>query len=128
MTSTERRESKFTPFVLLIGLGTHALFEGLALGMTSDYNSLVQFAIAILIHKGAEGLALGISLIKAFPTSRHFNIGIMVLFSLFTPTGVLLGIVLIQGKHEIYEIIFASMAAGTFIYIACSEVIVQQFS
>ena len=41
MTSTERRESKFTPFVLLIGLGTHALFEGLALGMTSDYNSLV---------------------------------------------------------------------------------------
>jgi hypothetical protein len=26
----------FTPFVLLIGLGTHAIFEGLALGLQDD--------------------------------------------------------------------------------------------
>ena len=104
------------------------MFEGLALGLTNDYSSLVQFSVAITIHKGAESLAVGISLIKAFPASIHFNIGLIVLFSSFTPLGICFGIILSKGHNEIYEIIFASLAAGSFIYIACSEVIVQQFS
>jgi zinc transporter ZupT len=56
-----------TPFVLLIGLGTHAIFEGLALGMSSDYDSTFIFAAAIFLHKGAAGMSLGISMSKTFP-------------------------------------------------------------
>ena len=125
---TGQKENKLAPFVLLVGLGTHAIFEGLALGLTQRYNALVQFSIAIIVHKGAEALAIGISLVKVFPNRIYFNIGLIVFFSMFTPIGVCLGIILTQGKNELYEIIFASIAAGSFIYIACSEVIVQQFN
>lgn len=56
-----------TPFVLLIGLGTHAMFEGLALGISGDSNEVLLFATAIVMHKGAAGMALGISMAKTFP-------------------------------------------------------------
>ena len=56
-----------TPFVLMIGLGVHATFEGLSLGMSSDFDSTLLFAIAIVLHKGAAGMSLGISMGKTFP-------------------------------------------------------------
>jgi zinc transporter 1/2/3 len=54
--------SNFTPFVLLIGLGTHAIFEGLALGIEPKPEKALIFAIAITLHKGAAGMSLGISM------------------------------------------------------------------
>lgn len=56
-----------TPFVLMIGLGVHATFEGLSLGMSKDFDSTLLFAIAIVLHKGAAGMSLGISMGKTFP-------------------------------------------------------------
>ena len=49
------------------------------------------------------------------------------IFSLATPIGVVIGI-LLEDQSEIIEIIFMSLASGTFTYIACSEVIVEEFS
>lgn len=51
-----------TPFILMIGLGVHATFEGLSLGMSKDFNGTLLFAIAIVLHKGAAGMSLGISM------------------------------------------------------------------
>jgi zinc transporter ZupT len=56
-----------TPLVLVIGLGTHSIFEGLALGMSSDFDSTFIFATAIILHKGTAGMSLGISMSKTFP-------------------------------------------------------------
>ena len=41
--------------------------------------------------------------------------------------GVTLGI-LLSGLDDIYEIVFSSLAAGSFVYIACTEVVVEEFS
>lgn len=35
---------------------------------------------------------------------------------------------LLANAAEIYEVIFSSIAAGSFVYIACSEVVVEEFS
>ena len=83
-----------TPFVLLIGLGTHAIFEGLALGLSSKSAEVLLFAIAILMHKGAAGMSLGISMAKTFPGEDNFVIGMIILFAIFTPIGVGLGMIL----------------------------------
>jgi hypothetical protein len=56
-----------TPFILMIGLGTHALFEGISLGMSNDYEGTFILAAAIILHKGAAGMSLGISMVKTFP-------------------------------------------------------------
>jgi zinc transporter 1/2/3 len=52
---------------------------------------------------------------------------LLCVFAAFTPIGVILGMILSAGS-EIMEIIFSSLAAGSFLYIACSEVIVEEFA
>ena len=83
-----------TPLVLLIGLGSHSIFEGLALGISDDYDQVAFFAIAIILHKGAAGMSLGISMQRAFPTEKKFTTFMMFLFAIFSPIGVLLGMLL----------------------------------
>ena len=55
-----------TPFILMIGLGTHSIFEGISLGLSDKYQSTMIFALAIILHKGAAGMSLGISMAKTF--------------------------------------------------------------
>ena len=117
----------FTPFVLLIGLGTHALFEGIALGVGKELRSVEIFALAIVMHKGAAGMSLGISMAKTFPDEKRFVTLMIVLFGVFTPIGVILGIV-IGESGPLVEMTFGCLAGGSFLYISCSEVIVEEFS
>jgi zinc transporter 1/2/3 len=119
--------SNFTPFVLMIGLGTHAVFEGLALGIVGTEEKAFIFALAIALHKGAEGISLGISMQKTFPDDKRFVTYMLILFALFSPIGVGIGM-LLEDTNEMIEIIFSSLAAGTFMYISMSEVIVEEFS
>ena len=116
-----------TPFVLLIGLGLHSVFEGLALGLEKEDSKVEIFALAILLHKGAAGMSLGISMGRTFPDEKRFVLFMLTLFAIFTPLGVILGMILSDG-NEMVEIICSSLAAGSFLYIACSEVIVEEFS
>ena len=51
-----------TPFVLMIGLGVHSIFEGLSLGLNQDWKGTAVMALAIFLHKGAAGMSLGISM------------------------------------------------------------------
>ena len=116
-----------TPFVLLIGLGAHAIFEGLALGLKDDMAEVEVLCLAIILHKGAAGMSLGISMAKVFPDRQGFVIMLLAIFATFTPLGVVLGMILAEGS-ELTEIIFSSLAAGSFLYISCSEVIVEEFA
>lgn len=116
-----------TPFILMIALSVHSIFEGLALGLQSSEGSVINMAIAIVIHKGAAGSSLGISLVKTFPNDFRLCRQLVLLFSLSTPLGVGLGMA-VANAGDIYEIIFSSIAAGSFVYIACSEVVVEEFS
>ena len=116
-----------TPFILMIALSVHSIFEGLALGLQSDLASVTNIVIAICIHKGAASSSLGISLVKTFPENFRLCRQLVFCFSCATPLGVVIGM-LVANAGDIYEIIFSSVAAGSFVYIACSEVIVEEFS
>lgn len=86
-----------------------------------------MFAIAIMLHKGAAGLSLGISMVNTFPDEKRLVMGMIFIFAIMSPLGIGLGMAL-QGQDEIVEIVFSSLSAGTFLYISCSEVIVEEFS
>ena len=119
--------SNMTPFILMIALSVHSIFEGLALGLQSDMGSVVNMLIAILVHKGAASSSLGISLVKTFPDNFRLCRQLVFCFSCATPLGVGIGMA-VANAGDIYEIVFSSIAAGSFVYIACSEVIVEEFS
>ena len=55
------------PFVLMIGLGIHSIFEGLAVGISDDLTDVLIMGLAIFLHKGAAAMSLGISMAKTFP-------------------------------------------------------------
>jgi solute carrier family 39 (zinc transporter), member 1/2/3 len=84
-------------------------------------------AIAIIVHKGAAGSSLGISLVKTFPTNFRLIRQLVTIFAFATPLGVGIGMA-VANAGEIYDVVFSSLAAGSFLYIACSEVVVEEFS
>jgi len=116
-----------TPFILMIALSIHSIFEGLALGLEDSISGTVNMIIAICIHKGAASLSLGISLVKTFPDNFKLCRWLVFTFSCATPLGVLLGMA-VKNAGEIYSVVFSSLAAGSFVYIGCNEVIVEEFS
>ena len=118
--------SSFTPYVLLIALGFHGFFEGLALGLQKSIQGTIFLLVAILAHKWAEALTLGISFVKA-GTRKNQIIAFCCVFSIIGPLGVLTGFFL-AAASEVVEGIFLSLSTGTFLYVACSEVIVEEFA
>lgn len=116
-------------FVLLVALSTHAVFEGIALGLTSDFAATVNIILGLIFHKAPASMSLGISLSKNFKDEKDKAkaIRLIVLFALATPIGIAIGM-LLQDSNQMVEVVFNSFAAGTFIYIAASEVIVEEFS
>ena len=83
-----------TPFVLMIALSVHSVFEGLAVGITDNMADLWTLLLAIVIHKGAASSALGISLVKTFPNDFKLVRWLVFTFSLATPLGIILGMML----------------------------------
>ena len=110
----------------MIALSVHAMFEGIALGLMKDLGSVINLVISILIHKFAESMSISIAMQKS---NMEFNtlLKFILIFSCATPLGCTIGILLNEAP-EIVSIIFTSLAGGTFIYVACSELIVEEFS
>jgi len=119
-------KSNLTPYILLIALSFHGFFEGMALGLQSGVLDTSFLFFAILSHKWAEAFTLGLSFYKS-GTNKSTFIRMIILFSCFTPVGILLGIVL-SGDSFIIQGVFLALSTGTFIYVACSEVIVEEFA
>ena len=111
----------------MLALSVHSLFEGIAVGISMEMIQVVNMVIAILVHKGAAGSSLGISLVKTFPDDFTTVRKLCFVFAIATPVGVGIGMLAAQAG-EVYDVVFSSLAGGTFIYIACSEMIVEEFS
>ena len=119
--------SSFTPYILLIALGFHGFFEGLALGLQENLQGTLFLFVAIIAHKWAESLSLGISFVKAKATKKSIIL-MCSLFSIIGPLGVVVGILLSIEGGEVIEGILLGLSTGTFLYVACSEVIVEEFA
>lgn len=118
--------SPLTPYLLLVALSFHGFFEGIALGLSKSSKSTISFFIAIIGHKWAESLTLGISFSKT-QTEKSMFIKMIIIFSFFTPVGVGIGMIL-NSTSEWVQCVFMSLTVGTFFYIAASEIIVEEFS
>jgi len=120
------KKCDLTPFVLMIALSVHAIFEGIALGLLAGLNETVNLIISIVIHKFAEAMSISIAMQKSNMSFGRI-VSFLVIFAFATPLGTIIGI-LLSGMSELVNIIFMSIAGGSFIYVSCSELIVEEFS
>ncbi len=117
----EKNSHHWFAYWILILLCLHAFIEGAALGLSETFNAFLTLAVAILVHKGSEGFALGTVLQKYNFTVKTKKLLILSL-ALATPLGIFLTThleqILNHQHFNDFEGYFNSIAAGTFLYIA----------
>ena len=118
--------SSITPYILLIALSVHGIFEGIALGVMNTIKECSILFSAIILHKWAAAFALGISFYKS-GTEKELFIKMILIFTSFGPLGIIIGMIFSDAGFLIKGIML-SISGGTFIYVAASEVIVEEFS
>lgn len=116
------------PYVLALAMGIHAAFAGLALGLSRDFKGFFGLLVAILAHKWAEALTVGINFAKNIDDiGMKQAILLMGIFSFATPVGMAVGMAL-KNVNALWQSILFGVSAGTFIYISTTEIIVEEFS
>jgi len=114
-----------TPIMLLVALCIHSIFEGLIFGLQETDERTLSIMIAILSHKPIETLFLGIVMVKEY-VELSTHIIIITVLSVITPLGICIGMAL----HDIESTAiatFSAIASGTFLYIATTEIIGEEF-
>lgn len=117
-------ESTGMYYILGIALSVHSLFEGLAVGLYTEKSKVISIGLGITIHKIPASIALGISLIDLPRTKAMF---VVLVFALASPIGISIGIGLNEFKADALVGIALSVSAGTFVFIAASSIIVEEF-
>ena len=123
--SGERRQPIY-PYVLLTVLSIHSVIAGISLGLESRVSTATVILVGILLHKGSAAFALMVSAHSAGVEEGRSK-GILALFVLMTPLGIVLGslasgffsgttAILVEGSC-------CALASGTFIYVAIVDII-----
>ena len=123
--------SALRSILLLLALSLHSVFEGLAMGLQTDDNELLNIFTAVIIHKNILAFSLGMNLVQ----SRLSKCSILMsclCFALMAPVGIVLGIILIESfsdfTHSIANGILQGFATGTFLYITFFEVLPHEMN
>ena len=106
-------------------MSIHAFFETLALGLQQNSIGVLSLASAILVHKWAEGLTLGL-MYKKEGFSGKTAMLMVVMQGAINILGLVVGTIL-TGQGSFVMALFMSMSAGTFFYISLGEVLQEQF-
>lgn len=127
---TEAKKQTLYPIILTLVLSVHSLIAGASLGLEGTLASASAIFFAIIAHKGAAAFSLGVSLKKsAYSKARYIRT--IAIFASMTSIGVLLGTAfstILSGETSmVFEMIFDSLAAGTFLYIAIVEIMAEVF-
>jgi zinc transporter 1/2/3 len=124
--SSEGRTPLGSAFTVGIALALHGAAEGVALGLQTRLVEVIPMAGAILAHKWAEALALGIALSAAGPAAPGAY-GLMALFSLCTPVSIVFGSLLSTALSPVAVAYVLAAAAGSFLYLGATEVVGEEF-
>jgi len=60
----DEKEVILSPYILVLAMSIHAAFAGLALGLSNEMGPFLGMLLAILAHKWAESMTIGISFAK----------------------------------------------------------------
>ncbi len=116
-----------SPLILLIALGFHSIFEGIALGMTKQVPNFINLMIGVSIHHAVACISLGVQFGQHQTKSKKAIFFIFFFLSLIESAGIGIGIG-IENAPVLVTSIVLSLAGGTFIYIACSEILIHEFA
>lgn len=135
MDGINSNASKLQTVIFVAALSVHSFLEGLGMVTKSTTKQLVSFLISLFMHKWIEAFALGTGVAKAAFSSAH-NFWLIFLYSILTPLGALLGMILFAisndfdghlFSNEMISQILDGLALGSFLFVSCIEMIPAEF-
>lgn len=120
------KDTGVTAYILLLAMGIHGFFAGIAFGVARTKGEAINMFIAMIAHKWSEALTVGVSFISAGVETKKSTY-MIVFLACITPVGVFIGYLISEMSDFVVGIALA-ISAGTFIYISCAEIIIEEFS
>ncbi|MFQ5811565.1 MAG: ZIP family metal transporter, partial [Armatimonadota bacterium] len=106
-----------------VGLSLHSILEGVAIASSATMPALGPVVVvAIIAHKVPASLSLS-GLLLAAGYRRGQILGLLALFSLMVPVGAIGAYSIIGSVSEYVVSALIAVSAGTFIYIAASDLL-----
>jgi zinc and cadmium transporter len=106
-----------------LGISFHSLLDGLALGSSTLVPALAPSVVfAILAHKVPDTFSLA-GILTFFGFSRRRTLWMILLFSLLTPIGGVIALILLRGAGESTIGVLIGVATGTFLFIATTDLL-----
>ena len=111
--------------VMIVALSTHSLFEGLAVGLQTEMEKLVQLYIGIITHEVLVAFAVGVNLAQQ-RASLSTIVKLLLLFSIVIPLGIGLGMAIEMFDslaEEAVSAVLQGLATGTFLYVVFIDIV-----
>eukprot|EP01090_Pellita_catalonica_P004924 TRINITY_DN14734_c0_g1_i1.p1 TRINITY_DN14734_c0_g1~~TRINITY_DN14734_c0_g1_i1.p1 ORF type:complete len:247 (-),score=46.52 TRINITY_DN14734_c0_g1_i1:174-914(-) len=119
------------PYMLFAVLALESFISGSALGVQQTFIKVLVTFIAITTHIWAEAFTLSTAILKS-KVSTARTLQVMVGFSMITPVAIIFGMLLatvLTGTVITFVSSFlVSFAAGTFLFVACMEIMAEEFA
>ncbi|RUP44165.1 Zinc/iron permease [Jimgerdemannia flammicorona] len=128
----ENERKKISTYILEVGVATHSVIIGIALGVSSK-NEFTGLLIALVFHQFFEGFALGARIAEVY-TRSVLAAFMSLIFVLTTPLGIAIGIGISSTYNPnsttalLTQGIFDSISAGILLYMAFVNLIAIEFT
>uniref|UniRef100_A0A0L8FVS5 Uncharacterized protein n=2 Tax=Octopus bimaculoides TaxID=37653 RepID=A0A0L8FVS5_OCTBM len=131
--SNEEKESSLRSVLLLLALSLHTIFDGLTVGLEKTVNNIWAMFTAVIIHKILIGFTLGLQMFENAQWSVRRTIFLMLIFSLISPIGIVIGILIedlnVESVTEHFvSALLKALATGTFMYVTFFEILGREIS
>ncbi len=122
IVTDKNHDSLVMSFVVFISLSFHSIMAGIGIG--SQMGCAWGIFFAILAHKSLVAFSLGVELISQSVQGQLYVI-LILLFSLSTPSGILVGwgLTIFSADDSPLSGICMAISGGTFLYISVIEII-----
>ncbi|KAI6242364.1 hypothetical protein M3Y99_00230800 [Aphelenchoides fujianensis] len=116
---------------IVLAIAFHAIIEGLAMGVQQDPPKVWAIFISLTVHKLIVAFSVGLQLARTHAHALRWVVISMVLISLMTPLGGVLGM-LVQNApmsarlRDYLVLVCQGIAVGTFIYVTFFEVLIHE--
>eukprot|EP00095_Tigriopus_kingsejongensis_P004214 maker-scaffold1792_size27886-snap-gene-0.4 protein:Tk04214 transcript:maker-scaffold1792_size27886-snap-gene-0.4-mRNA-1 annotation:"zinc transporter zip1" len=124
-------EATLRGFLVILALSLHAVFEGIALGLTHTVSSVWFLFFAIASHKYVISFCIGMQFVSS-GIKPLLNVIYVATFALISPLGAGLGILLSESVTSEASLqnslvtILQGLATGTLLYVVFFEVIEKE--
>ncbi|KAK3858365.1 hypothetical protein Pcinc_035448 [Petrolisthes cinctipes] len=117
--------------MFLVALGTHSVFEGVAVGLQTKADKVLEFAVAVLVHEWVMAFTFGLEVVSSNEVlSRCKKVTYILIFTSTIPLGIAVGVGLQNAPsahREIVSAVLEAFATGIFIHIIFIEVLAKEF-